>query len=110
MKRNVTFGVVGAMDSEVATLRSLLMRDGVPAFTETAYAGLTFYGGGIGGNRVVLVKSGIGKVNAARCTQILIDRYTPITLSTPALPAASARDSRSGMSSLARSSYSTIST
>lgn len=77
MKRNVTFGVVGAMDSEVATLRSLLMRDGVSAFTETAYAGLTFYGGGIGGNRVVLVKSGIGKVNAARCTQILIDRYTP---------------------------------
>ena len=69
---NKTFGVIGAMESEVAQLRAALSN------TETKeYSGLTFYSGSLGENRVVLVKSGIGKVNAARCTQILIDRYAP---------------------------------
>ena len=72
MKSNAVFGVIGAMESEVARLRGLL--GGVK--TET-HAGLTFYDGTLGAHRVVLVQSGIGKVNAARCTQLLIDKYAP---------------------------------
>ena len=70
--KNKVFGVIGAMESEVAQLRAALGN------TETAeHAGLTFYSGTLGENRVVLVKCGIGKVNAARCTQALIDQYAP---------------------------------
>jgi len=72
MKHNAVFGVIGAMESEVARLRAALTD------TETRrIAGLTFHAGTLGQNRVVLVKSGIGKVNAARCAQILIDCYAP---------------------------------
>ncbi len=67
---NKTFGVIGAMESEVAQLRAAL---GDP---ETAvFSGLTFCRGTLGKNRVVLVKCGVGKVNAARCAQMLIDRF-----------------------------------
>ena len=72
MKDKAVFGVIGAMESEIARLRGLL-RGGA---AET-HAGLTFYSGTLGAHRVVLVQSGIGKVNAARCTQLLIDKYTP---------------------------------
>ena len=70
--KNKTFGVIGAMESEVAQLRGAL----TDAETRTV-AGLAFFSGRLGANRVVLVKSGIGKVNAARCAQILIDVYAP---------------------------------
>lgn len=70
MKTNVAFGVIGAMESEVAQLRAALGN------AETMeYAGLAFHSGTLGKTRVVLVKSGVGKVNAARCAQILIDRF-----------------------------------
>ncbi len=72
MKEHAVFGVIGAMESEVARLRGLL--GGVSV---TKQAGLTFYDGTLGAHRVVLVQSGIGKVNAARCTQLLIDKFTP---------------------------------
>ncbi len=72
MKSNATFGVIGAMESEVARLRGLMS----DVKSETL-AGLTFYDGTLGRHRVILVQSGIGKVNAARCTQLLIDKYTP---------------------------------
>lgn len=72
MKDNATFGVIGAMSIEIENLRAAL------SDVETReIAGLTFYSGTLGRHRVVLVQSGIGKVNAARCTQILIDRYAP---------------------------------
>ena len=72
MKDNATFGVIGAMSIEIEKLRAAL------SDVETREtAGLTFYSGTLGSHRVVLVQSGIGKVNAARCTQILIDRYAP---------------------------------
>lgn len=67
-----TFGVIGAMDSEVAQLKDALQDRQV-----SEHSGLTFYSGTVGENRVVLVKSGVGKVNAARCTQVLIDRFAP---------------------------------
>lgn len=40
-------------------------------------AGLTFVRGRLGGRPVVTVRAGIGKVNAALCTQMLIDRFQP---------------------------------
>lgn len=66
------FGVIGAMESEIVQLRAAL------GDLETAiFSGLTFYSGTLGKNRVVLVRSGIGKVNAARCAQVLIDKFAP---------------------------------
>jgi len=38
---------------------------------------LDFYLGKIKGKRAVVVKSGVGKVNAAVCTQLLIDHFSP---------------------------------
>ncbi|MBR3560650.1 MAG: 5'-methylthioadenosine/adenosylhomocysteine nucleosidase [Oscillospiraceae bacterium] len=70
--KNKTFGVIGAMESEVTQLRAALGN-----LETTEHAGLTFYSGALGANRVVLVRCGVGKVNAARCTQALIDCYTP---------------------------------
>ncbi|MCR5825006.1 MAG: 5'-methylthioadenosine/adenosylhomocysteine nucleosidase [Oscillospiraceae bacterium] len=70
MKAEASIGVIGAMESEVAQLRGAL------AGTEvTKFSGLTFYSGTLGTHRVVLVRCGVGKVNAARCAQMLIDRY-----------------------------------
>ena len=37
--------------------------------------GLDFYVGKYGSNSVVIVRSGIGKVNAAACAQVLIDHF-----------------------------------
>lgn len=72
MKEAKVIGVIGAMESEVETLRGRLC--GLAA--ETA-AGITFFIGTISGQKVVLAKCGVGKVNAARATQLLIDRYKP---------------------------------
>lgn len=63
-------GIIGAMEEEVVKIREE-MEDTV---IEKA-AGLEFNIGKIKGNDVVVVRSGIGKVNAAICTQMLIDRY-----------------------------------
>ena len=61
--------IIGAMDSELETLLAAMTEKK----QETLY-GLTFTTGTLDGCAVVLVKAGIGKVNAARCTQLLIDR------------------------------------
>lgn len=71
MKRK-TFGVIGAMDSEIDHLSNVM----IDCKTERA-ADLVFFCGKIGNCDLVLVKCGVGKVNAARCTQMLIDRYAP---------------------------------
>ena len=63
-------GIIGAMDVEVKKLREM-MED---PETQTV-AGMTFYQGTIKGKAVVVVRSGIGKVNAGLCSQILVDRY-----------------------------------
>ena len=58
-------GIIGAMDVEVKKLREM-MED---PETQTV-AGMTFYQGTIKGKAVVVVRSGIGKVNAGLCSQI----------------------------------------
>ena len=63
-------GIIAAMDSELAGLVSALEQP-----RQQALWGLTFYTGLLSGRQVVLVKCGVGKVNAARTAQILIDRF-----------------------------------
>lgn len=67
--------IIGAMDSEIASLLEAMEER-----REEAHWGLTFYLGRLEGQNIVLVKCGIGKVNAARCTQILLDLYAPSAL------------------------------
>ncbi len=71
-ERSLTFGIIGAMDSEIKRLLE------APAMWQAhERAGLRFYLGTLGAQQLVVVKSGVGKVNAARCAQLLIDTYAP---------------------------------
>ena len=63
-------GIIGAMDDEVAMIKAQL----TDVQVETR-AAMDFYKGKLEGKEVVVVRSGIGKVNAAMCTQILADIY-----------------------------------
>ncbi|WP_017728586.1 5'-methylthioadenosine/S-adenosylhomocysteine nucleosidase [Halalkalibacterium ligniniphilum] len=65
-------GIIGAMDEEVELLKSRLEN-----WEERAIAGCEFHQGAIDGKEVVLLKSGIGKVNAAIGTTLLIQLYKP---------------------------------
>ena len=59
-------GIIGAMEEEVSQIVNM-MNDVEP----TTIAGMVFNKGTINGKDLVVVRSGIGKVNAAMCTQIL---------------------------------------
>lgn len=63
-------GIIGAMDEEVAKLKEHMTEVEV-----TTKASMDFYKGKLNGKDVVVVRSGIGKVNAAICTQILVDDF-----------------------------------
>lgn len=63
-------GIIGAMEIEVNRLKEKVQNCSVDTI-----AGMDFYKGTYGSTPVVIVRSGIGKVNAAICTQILVDRY-----------------------------------
>ena len=65
-----TIGIIGAMPSELKDIQSA-QQDA----KTTQIAGYTFQESTHGANRIVTVCCGIGKVNAAVCTQILIDRF-----------------------------------
>jgi len=65
-----TIGLIGAMDEEVE--RFLGRMEGEK---ETVKAGIRFREGEWNGKRVIVCKCGVGKVNAAVCTQILIDTF-----------------------------------
>jgi adenosylhomocysteine nucleosidase len=63
-------GIIGAMEVEVAGLKEKMENIKV-----THKASVDFYEGMIYGKRVVVARSGIGKVNAALCTQIMADVF-----------------------------------
>lgn len=63
-------GIIGAMDIEVAGLKA-----DMEIKREVRKAKMDFCEGVLKGYDVVVVKSGIGKVNAAVCTQILVDEF-----------------------------------
>ena len=70
MNKYKVIGIIGAMDEEVKNLKEIISDVKVDTF-----ASMDFYQGKISGNDVVVVRSGIGKVNAAICAQILIDKF-----------------------------------
>jgi adenosylhomocysteine nucleosidase len=72
MANNYTYGIIGAMDNEIDTLVGDLENK-----KEEKKYGLTFYLGKLKKYDVVIVKCGIGKVNAGRTTQVLISEYSP---------------------------------
>lgn len=63
-------GIIGAMDEEVNILKSKMQVDDI-----IQKASMEFYKGTLNGKEVVIVRSGISKVNAAVCTQILVDDF-----------------------------------
>ncbi len=63
-------GIIGAMEQEVARIKEKMQH-----VTITTKASMDFYEGTLEGKKVVVVRSGIGKVNAGMCTQILTDVY-----------------------------------
>ena len=65
-------GIIGAMEKEVEYLKKLA---GKGKIKEKVAGGLTFVEGKINGLNVVIVKSGVGKVNAALCAQRLILQF-----------------------------------
>lgn len=66
------YGIIGAMDEEIELLKHNMKQ---PIVNEIANG--IFIEGKLGEKNVVLVKSGIGKVNAAMTTTILIEHYQP---------------------------------
>jgi len=64
--------IIGAMDEEVARLREAM---GSP--TAQVHAGFDYYLGALDGKQVILLKSVIGKVNAAISTALLLQIYQP---------------------------------
>ncbi|MFC5532302.1 5'-methylthioadenosine/adenosylhomocysteine nucleosidase [Cohnella yongneupensis] len=65
-----TIGIIGAMQEEIK-----LLLEQMEGTQSEQHAGLTYYRGTFHGRKVVLTQSGVGKVNAAVCTQVLIDRF-----------------------------------
>lgn len=71
-KRNAMkkIGIIGAMPSELSHFREILKNSQIQV-----EAGYEFYINEIHGCEIITVCCGIGKVNAAVCTQVLIDRF-----------------------------------
>lgn len=63
--------IIGAMEEEVSRIK-----EHMTAVSVEKKAGMEFYRGKLGDKDVIVVRSGIGKVNAAVCTQILSDIYS----------------------------------
>ncbi len=63
-------GIIGAMDSEVDTLKEKTTDK-----KTTTVAGMEFVEGTLKGKSVVIVKCGVGKVNAGICADLLINHF-----------------------------------
>ena len=63
-------GIIGAMELEVETLLGIMVNK-----TARSVAGSDFYEGSISGTNCVVVRCGIGTVNAALCVQILVSTF-----------------------------------
>ena len=65
-------GIIGAMDEEIALLLNTMTEK-----EEMTVAGCLFVTGNLEDKQVVLLKSGIGKVNAAMAATIMHERFSP---------------------------------
>jgi adenosylhomocysteine nucleosidase len=61
-------GIIGAMAEEIE-----LLHEHVNIASQVTKAGITYYEGTFHDKAIIYCKSGVGKVNAAVCTQILLD-------------------------------------
>ena len=66
-----TIGIIGAMEVEVA-----ILKEKIEDVRIIKKASMDFYEGILAGKKVVVVRSGIGKVNAGICAQILADVFS----------------------------------
>ena len=64
------YGIIAAMQEEMQEIKNIMQE-----IKEEKIYELTFFKGKINDKNIVLVEAGIGKVNAARVTQILIDKF-----------------------------------
>lgn len=69
---SMKIGIIGAMAEEIEDLKSR-----IGDYQVEEKAGFSFYTGELNGESVVLLLSGIGKVNAAMGTTLLIERFHP---------------------------------
>ena len=65
-------GIICAMNLEVEGILNLMTNT-----EEKTVDGVTFYKGFLGESEIVAVECGIGKVNSAICTRMMIDFYRP---------------------------------
>ena len=65
-----TIGIIGAMPSELKDIREML-----PGSVVKTHAGYDFYIATYNGKLIVSACCGIAKVNAALCTQVMIDKF-----------------------------------
>lgn len=66
-----TIGIIGAMEVEVA-----ILKEKIEDVRIIKKASMDFYEGILAGKKAVVVRSGIGKVNAGICAQILADVFS----------------------------------
>lgn len=65
-------GIIGAMDLEVDGIKAMLTDA-----EERRISGISFVSGKINGHDAVAAKCGVGKINAALCTEAMILTYAP---------------------------------
>lgn len=68
----MTIGIIGAMDEEIA-----LLLENITDKEEITVANCLFVKGRLFDEEIVLLKSGIGKVNASMATTIMHERFNP---------------------------------
>ncbi|MBS4785871.1 MAG: 5'-methylthioadenosine/adenosylhomocysteine nucleosidase [Clostridiales bacterium] len=66
----MVYGIIGAMPVEIRRIRETMTVE-----REITLCDMTFYKGVCAGKEIVLVTCGVGKVNAAHTTMLLIDRF-----------------------------------
>ena len=66
----MSIGIIVATDEELIEMKNIM-----DSYEEKDIYELTFVKGKINSKKVIVVKCGVGKVNAARTTQILIDNF-----------------------------------
>lgn len=69
---NIRIGIIGAMDEEIELLKASLSNK-----EEHELAGYAVFTGQLHGKDIVLLKSGIGKVNAAIGTTLILQTFKP---------------------------------
>lgn len=69
------YGIIAAMQEEMQEIKQIMHE-----IKEIKIRELIFYKGKINKQEVVLVQSGVGKVNSARVTQILTDKFETKTI------------------------------